>query len=226
MFSRSRRSRTGRGASCPTALASREALGHVSREPGGGSEQGGLGPADRRQRAPGQGALPGNMSGLRGAHRLTERQERRVRVLQTLPSRRDRAEMDTTTGSRSNARMASALRRCAVLLRLVAHPRTPARRRSAQTSTSRRMARAVHRHRSVRELGGGARRRLRRRLNVSAVSTADHAHARTRLVVRERERRRRRERFCHSPAPVRLVAPSPVAAFPSSSVSVSPSRWS
>jgi hypothetical protein len=28
------------------------------------------------------------------------------------------------------------------------------------------MARAVHRHRSVRELGGGRRRRLRRRLSV------------------------------------------------------------
>ena len=46
-------------------------------------------------------------------------------------------------------------RGCAFLLRLVAHPRTPARRRSAQTTTGRRMARAVHRDRSVRELGGG-----------------------------------------------------------------------
>ena len=58
--------------------------------------------------------------------------------------------------------------RRAVLLRLVAHPRTPARRRSAQTTTSRRMARAVHRDRSVRKLGGGHRRRVRRRLNASA----------------------------------------------------------
>ena len=49
--------------------------------------------------------------------------------------------------------MASALRRCAVLLRLVAHPRRSARRRSAQTTTGRRMARAVHCHRSVREPG-------------------------------------------------------------------------
>ena len=63
---------------------------------------------------------------------------------------------------------ASALRGCAVLLRLVAHPRTPARRRSAQTTTGRRLARAVHRDRSVRELGGGRRRRLRRRLNAWA----------------------------------------------------------
>ena len=91
--------------------------------------------------------------GCRGAHRATERQGRRVRILQTLPSWRDRAAMDTGTGSRSDARMASALRRCAVLLRLVAHARTPARRRSAQTTTRRRMARTVHCHRSVREPG-------------------------------------------------------------------------
>ncbi|MGZ5252748.1 MAG: sigma factor-like helix-turn-helix DNA-binding protein [Caldimonas sp.] len=46
--------------------------------------------------------------------------------------------------------------------------RTHARRRgrrSAHTSTGRRMARAVHRDRSVRSLGSGPRRRLRRRLN-------------------------------------------------------------
>jgi IS30 family transposase len=58
----------------------------------------------------------GSVSRLRGAHRATERQRRRLRVLQTLPSRRDRAAMDTGGGSRSDARMASALRRCAVLL--------------------------------------------------------------------------------------------------------------
>jgi hypothetical protein len=49
--------------------------------------------------------------------------------LQTLPSRRDRAGMDTGTGPRSNASMASALRRCAVLIRL---DRTHARRRGGQ----------------------------------------------------------------------------------------------
>ena len=76
--------------------------------------------------------------------------------------------MDTGAGSRSDARMASALRRCAVVLRLVAHARTPAWRRCAQTTTGRRMARAVHCHRSVRELGGGRRGRLRRRLSVRA----------------------------------------------------------
>ena len=88
--------------------------------------------------------------------------------LGTLPSRRDRAEMDPRMGARSDARMASALRRCPVLVRLVSHARTPARWRSAQTTTGRRMAGAVDRHRSVRELGGGPRRRLRRRLNACA----------------------------------------------------------
>jgi hypothetical protein len=39
------------------------------------------------------------------------------------------------------------------------HARTPARRRSAQTTTSRQMAHAVHCHRSLRELGEGPRRR-------------------------------------------------------------------
>jgi hypothetical protein len=55
----------------------------------------------------------------------------------SLPSRRDRAQMDTRTGARSDAHMASALRRCAVLLRLVAHARTSARRRAAQTTPGR-----------------------------------------------------------------------------------------
>ena len=73
------------------------------------------------------------------------------------------------TGSRGDARVASALRCCAVVVRLVTHARTPARRRSAQTTTSRRMASAVHCDRSVRGMGGGRRRRIRRRLN--ALST-------------------------------------------------------
>jgi len=44
----------------------------------------------------------------------------------TLPSRRDCAAIDPGTGSRGDARMAGALRRCAILLRLVAHARTHA----------------------------------------------------------------------------------------------------
>ena len=44
-------------------------------------------------------------------------------------------------------------------------PRTPARRRSTQTTTDRRMARVVDSDRPVRELGSGRRRHLRQRLS-------------------------------------------------------------
>ena len=98
--------------------------------------------------------------------------------------------MDTGTGSRSDARMASALRRCAVLLRLVAHARTPARRRSAQTTTRRRMARTVHRHRSVRQLVGGPRRRLRRCLKRPGHSAVVIRTPALRKVICEHGRRR------------------------------------
>jgi hypothetical protein len=87
-----------------------------------------LGP-NGREGARGQGALPGSVSRLRGVHRATERQGRRLRVLQTVPSRRDRAAVDTGAGPRSDARVASALRRCAVLLRLA---RTHALRRGGE----------------------------------------------------------------------------------------------
>ena len=137
------------------------------------------------------------MSRLRGAHRAPERQGRRLRVLQTLPSRRHRAGMDTGTGSRSNARMASALRRCAVLVRLVGHARTSARRRSTQTTTCRRMARAVHCHRSVRELGGGRRATPSPAPERSGVNAVDIRTRRLRLAVCERERLRSPRRFCH-----------------------------
>jgi hypothetical protein len=69
--------------------------------------------------------------------------------------------------------VASAVRRRAVLVRLVADARTPARRRRAQTATGTRMAGAVHRHRSVRRLGGGPRRRLRRRLNARGLNAVE-----------------------------------------------------
>jgi hypothetical protein len=50
-------------------------------------------------------------------------------------ARRDRAAMDPRAGARSNARLACPVRQPADVLRLVAHPRTPARRRRAQTTT-------------------------------------------------------------------------------------------
>ena len=66
---------------------------------------------------------------------------------------------------------------------------TPARRRSAQTATGRRMAGAVHCDRSVRELGGGRRRRPRRRVTACASTAVDlRASARLRLAVREMDR--------------------------------------
>ena len=54
--------------------------------------------------------------------------------------------------------------------------RTHARRRGGEAlkTTRRRMARAVHRHRSVRQLGGGPRGRLRRRLNARATMPLLH----------------------------------------------------
>ena len=54
--------------------------------------------SDRRKGARGQGALPGRLPGLRRAYRATERQGRRVQLLQALPSRGDRAAMDPRAG--------------------------------------------------------------------------------------------------------------------------------
>jgi hypothetical protein len=73
------------------------------------------------------------------------------------------------------------------------------------------MARAVYRHRSVRELGGGPRRLLRRRMTLGR-QCRGHTNACLCLAVCERERRRWRERFCHPSTstarrPVRLVQP-------------------
>lgn len=56
---------------------------------------------------------------------------RRVRVLQGLPSRRDRAALDLRAGACRDGRVAIALRRAAVVLRLVAGARASARGRGA-----------------------------------------------------------------------------------------------
>ena len=50
--------------------------------------------SDRRKGARGQGALAGRLPGLRRADQRAQRQGRRVRLLQAVPSRGDRAAMD------------------------------------------------------------------------------------------------------------------------------------
>lgn len=49
--------------------------------------------------ARGQGALAGRLPGLRRADQCAQRQGQRVRLLQALPSRGDRAAMDSRAGS-------------------------------------------------------------------------------------------------------------------------------
>ena len=56
-----------------------------------------------REGTRGEGALPGSVSLLRGANGAAERQGRCRRVLQALPSRRERAAMDRRADSRSDA---------------------------------------------------------------------------------------------------------------------------
>ena len=77
--------------------------------------------------------------------------------------------------------------------------RTHARRRGGEalTDSGRRMARTVDRHRSVRQLGGGPRRRLRRRLNARA-TMPHYTDPRLRLAVVERGADGRRTRHGHS----------------------------
>ena len=154
-----------------------------------------------------------------GAPTSAQRQRRRVRVLQTLPSRSDRAAMDPRAGARSNARLACPVRQPADVLRLVAHPRTPTRRRSAQRTTDRRMARAVHCDRSVRELGAGRRRRLRPRLNAWA-SIAVDVRTRLRLTVREKDAEVTGNASARSTAPARPADRRP-AGLPPTSTNVS-----
>jgi hypothetical protein len=96
------------------------------------------------------------------------------------------------TGSRSDARPASAPRRGAVVLRLVAHPRTPARRRGAQSTQAGEWPAPS----TVIELGGGRRGRLRRHLSVRASMPLTY-NAGWRLTGCEWKRLRSARRFCH-----------------------------
>ena len=63
-----------------------------------------LGP-DRREGAGGQGSLPGVCRGLRRLHAAAQRQGRRLRVLQGVPSRRDQAAVDPRARDRGDVRV-------------------------------------------------------------------------------------------------------------------------
>ena len=101
--------------------------GGLGKGPQGTSPRPYLSRSGRRKAARGQGAISGRVPWLRRADEPAGRQGGRVRILQALSSRGDRAAMDPRAGPGGDARPASALRRCPVLLRLVAHARTPTR---------------------------------------------------------------------------------------------------
>ena len=69
-----------------------------------------------REGAGGQGALPGGVPRLRRLHAAAQRQGRRLRVLQGVPPRRDRAALDARARARRDARVAGPLRPAAVVL--------------------------------------------------------------------------------------------------------------
>jgi hypothetical protein len=103
------------------------------------------------------------------------------------------------------------------------HPRTPARRPSAQTTTSRRMASAVHGHRSVRGLGQGPRRRLRWRERLGLKCRFMGTRACTWSCV-SRSAEDRRKCFCHSPFPGVAVSQTPASTDCCSCGKAGPSR--
>ena len=94
-----------------------------------------------------------------GAPTAPQWQRRRPRLLQRLPPRRDRPQVDARAGTRSDARMEGPLRRAANLVQLVPNARKTAGRQRARKTARRRMAAAGHGHRPVRKLGGGESRR-------------------------------------------------------------------
>ena len=79
----------------------------------------------------------------------------------TLPSRRDRAALDPRAGARGDARMARAVRPAAVVVRLVAHARTPTRGRRARAAGTRGVAGGERRHQPVRDVGAARAEALR-----------------------------------------------------------------
>ena len=86
----------------------------------------------RREGTGGQGALPGGVPRLWRVHAAAQREGRRLRVLQGLPSGRDRAALDARQSARRDACVARAIPPVAVLVRLVSHARSPPRGRRAR----------------------------------------------------------------------------------------------
>ena len=101
---------------------------------------------------------------LRRVHAAAQRQGRRLRLLQGLSPRRDRAALDPRAGARRDARVARALRPAAVVVRLVAHARAPAWGRAARTNGPQRMAGRERGRQPVRDVGCRAGARVRRGL--------------------------------------------------------------
>ena len=120
-----------------------------------------------REGPSGQGPLPRDMPRLRRSNHRPRRQGRRLRVLQELPSRSDRAHADARLGARRDARMAPAIREAALVNRLVSDARPQTWRRGAGAVPSSRLAGAVDRHRHLRVLACSSYRRVPRRLTDS-----------------------------------------------------------
>ena len=72
----------------------------------------------------------------------------------------DRGTTNARLGARCDSRVARGLRTCAIINGLVADARPNTSRRSAATTARRRLACAIHGHRSVRHVGRRASRRL------------------------------------------------------------------
>ena len=105
----------------------------------------------------GQGPLRGGVPRLWRLYATAQWQGRRVRLLQGLPSRRDRAALDAGARDLGDARLARALRQDAFLLRLVADPCPTTWRARVPTPGSGPLAVGQHRQRAVRNLGWRAR---------------------------------------------------------------------
>ena len=125
-----------------------------------------LGP-DRREGPSREARLPRGVSRMRRPNHRARRQGRRLRVLQTLPSRRDRAHADARVGAGRDARVAPAIREASFVNRLVADARPQTWRRGTRAVPSSRLAGAVDRHRHLRVLACSSRRRVPRRLTDS-----------------------------------------------------------